>query len=151
GPPRVRPPGRNFTDADNGRFSSQGHSSASFPCVSLVASEQYGPRAPCVSSGLSRSRDAIVICRNGGCGLWIITTGLSKVADVKAKAHGVSNARFLFHGQMAATAWSNVETSARPPNSTLIFRLSFVALLRVAGRLKPGVHKTSVFPALESG
>src|SRR6266568_6908164 len=36
-------------------------------------------------------------------------------------------------------------TSTRPPNSTLIFRLSFVALLRVAGCLKPGVHKTGVF------
>jgi hypothetical protein len=34
------------------------------------------------------------------------------------------------------------EISARPPNNTLIFRLSFVALLRAVDCLKPGVHKT---------
>jgi hypothetical protein len=57
-----------------------------------------------VSSERIRSRDAVVICRHRGCGLWIIATGPAKVADMEVKVHGVRNSRFLFPGQMAATA-----------------------------------------------
>src|SRR5689334_15880177 len=57
----------------------------------LIASGQYGLQVPRVSSERIRSRDAVVICKNGSCGLWIITNALAKVADVEAKVHGVSN------------------------------------------------------------
>ena len=72
--------------------------------ASLIALEQYGLPALHVSSERIRARDAVVICRNRGCGLWIMATGPAKVADVEVKVHGLSNSRFLFPGQMAATA-----------------------------------------------